>query len=316
MVRLPAWLTRFYLRLSGYFTAVVDPTATPRQRIVAGAKVLGVVAAFGLALVSLYALSLIPFTPSIADLRKAKFDEPSVLISADGKRLATFRPMNREWVGLNRISPDVVNALLATEDHRFYQHFGVDLWRVASGFLRFFIGNPEGGSTLTQQLARNLYPDSIGRKRTITRKIKETITALKIEYSYTKREILETHLNSTPFLFNAFGIEMAARTYFDKPAQKLNLPQSATYIATHKGTRYYSPVLNPERALQRRNVVLAQMVRRGVLSQAEFDRLKSRPIRLNFAPQPGPLGPAPHLAAHVRKWLIDWADQNDRDIYA
>ena len=144
-----------------------------------------------------------------------------MLISADGRRLATFKPMNREWVRLNQISPHVINALIATEDHRFYQHYGIDLLRIATGILRVFIGDPEGGSTLTQQLARNLYPEEIGRQRTITRKIKETITAIKIEYAYTKKEILETYLNTMPFLYNAFGIEMAARTYFDKPAQKL-----------------------------------------------------------------------------------------------
>ena len=119
-----------------------------------------------------------------------------------------------------------------------------------------------------------------------------------------------------PFLYNAFGIEMAARTYFDKPAQKLSVIESATLIAMLKGTSYYNPVLNPERALQRRNVVLAQMVKRGVLSQAEFDRLKDRPIRLDFERQPEAVGPAPHLAAHIRKWLIDWADRNDHNIYA
>ena len=119
-----------------------------------------------------------------------------------------------------------------------------------------------------------------------------------------------------PFLYNAFGIEMAARTYFDKPAQKLTVIESATLIAMLKGTSYYNPVLNPERALRRRNVVLAQMVKRGVLSQADFDRLKTRPIRLNFERQQEAIGPAPHLAAHIRRWLIDWADRNDLNIYA
>jgi penicillin-binding protein 1A len=316
MPRLPAWVTRFYRRLAIYFSAVIDPAANARQRIIAGAKGLGALCAVGAVLLSLYVLILIPFTPSIADLRKAKVDQPSMLISADGKRLATFKPMNREWIALNRVSAHVVNALLATEDHRFYRHYGIDLWRTTTGLLRVFVGNPEGGSTLTQQLARNLYPESIGRKRTLTRKIKETITALKIEYAYTKREILETYLNSMPFLYNAFGIEMAARTYFDKSAQKLTVIESATLIAMLKGTSYYNPVLNPERAFQRRNIVLAQMVKRGVLSHAEFDRLKTQPIRLDFERQPDPLGPAPHLAALIRKWLIDWADQNDRDIYA
>ena len=263
-----------------------------------------------------YALVLIPFTPRIADLQKAKIDQPSMLISSDGKRIATYKPMNREWVRLNRVSQHVINALIATEDHRFYQHYGVDLRRTASGVLRTVLGDPEGGSTLTQQLARNLYPEEIGRERTITRKIKETITAIKIEYAYTKKEILETYLNSMPFLYNAFGIEMAARTYFDKPAQKLDVIESATLIAMLKGTSYYNPVLNPERALRRRNVVLSQMVKRGVLSQAEFDRLKTRPIRLDFERQPEAIGIAPHLAAHIRKWLIDWADRNDHNIYA
>ena len=239
-----------------------------------------------------------------------------MLISSDGKRLATFKPMNREWVRLNQISPHVINALIATEDHRFYQHYGIDLRRTAAGILRVFVGDPEGGSTLTQQLARNLYPEDIGRKRTITRKLKETITAIKIEYAYTKKEILETYLNTMPFLYNAFGIEMAARTYFDKPAQKLTVIESATLIAMLKGTSYYNPVLNPERALRRRNLVLSQMVKRGALSQADFDKLKARPIRLDFERQQEAVGPAPHLAVHIRKWLIDWADRNDLSIYA
>ena len=309
-------LKRLYRRLAGHFRTAIDPASSTRGRISAGTKGLGAIGALGLALLAGYTIILIPFTPSIIDIRKAKIDEPSVLISADGKRLATFKPMNREWIGLSRISPHVIHALIATEDHRFYQHYGIDLWRTATGLLRAFIGDPEGGSTLTQQLARNLYPQAVGRKRTITRKIKETITAIKIEYAYTKKEILETYLNTMPFLYNAFGIEMAARTYFDKPAQKLNVIESATLIAMLKGTSYYNPVLNPERALRRRNVVLAQMVKRGVLHRADFDRLKTRPIRLDFERQPEAVGPVPHLAAHVRRWLIDWADRNDRDIYS
>jgi penicillin-binding protein 1A len=314
--RLRRRLRDLHRRLTRYFRAAIDPRLTARVRIIYGTKGLALLGALGLALLSAYAIILIPFTPSISDLRKAKIDQPSVLISSDGRRLATLKPMNREWVRLNRVSPHVINALIATEDHRFYEHFGLDLVRTAMGLTRVLIGNPEGGSTLTQQLARNLYPEGIGRKRTITRKIKETITAIKIEYAYTKQEILETYLNTMPFLYNAFGIEMAARTYFDKSAQKLNIIESATLIAMLKGTSYYNPVLNPERAFTRRNVVLSQMVKRGVLSQADFDRLKGRPIRLNFERQPEAIGPAPHLAAHIRKWLIDWADRNDRDIYA
>ena len=306
----------FYRRLTEWLKTVVDPASSRPVRIVCALKSLAALGVLALALLFAYALILIPFTPTIADIQKAKIDQPSVMISSDGKRLATFKPMNREWVPLNRISPHVIHALIATEDHRFYRHYGVDLRRTAAGLLRVFIGDPEGGSTLTQQLARNLYPVEIGRMRTLTRKIKETITAIKIEYAYTKSEILETYLNTIPFLYNAFGIEMAARTYFDKSAGKLNVLESATLIAMLKGTSYYNPVLNPERALSRRNVVLSQMVKRGVLSQADFERLKTRPIRVNFERQPEGFGPAPHFAAHVRRWLIDWADRNDYDIYS
>ena len=308
-------LRRFTQWLTGYFKAALDPAFSTRVRIIHAVKGLAALGALGVAFLFVYAVILIPFTPSISDIRKAKIDQPSVLVSADGRRLATLKPMNREWVPLKQISPHVINALIATEDHRFYQHFGVDLLRTATGLARALIGDPEGGSTLTQQLARNLYQE-VGRKRSITRKIKETITAIKIEYAYTKKEILEIYLNTMPFLYNAFGIEMAARTYFDKPAQKLTVLESATLIAMLKGTSYYNPVLNPDRAFARRNVVLAQMVKRGALSQSDFDQLKNRPTRLNFERQPEFAGPAPHLAAQIRKWLINWADRNDHDIYA
>ncbi len=266
---------RLYSWLARYFRPVLDPTLRLRVRILYGVKLLASLGAVGIALLSLYAIILIPFTPSIADLRKAKIDQPSMLISSDGRRLAIFKPMNRQWVRLSQVSPHVINALIATEDHRFYEHYGIDLWRTASAALRTLAGDTEGGSTLTQQLARNLYPEEIGRERTITRKIKETITAIKIEYTYTKKEILETYLNSMPFLYNAFGIEMAARTYFDKPASKLNVIESATLIAMLKGTSYYNPVLNPERALRRRNIVLAQMVNRRRVEPGRFRQFEN-----------------------------------------
>jgi penicillin-binding protein 1A len=307
---------RLYQRIAGYFTVASDSASTLFERVAAAIKGLAALGCIGLVLLCVYAVALIPFTPSTSDLQKAKTEQPSMLISVDGKRLATYKRLNREWVELNRVSPYVVKALIATEDHRFYQHHGVDFQRTAAAAVRTLSGNVEGGSTITQQLARNLYPEEIGRKRSVTRKIKETITAFKIEYAFTKEEILETYLNTVPFLYNAFGIEMAARTYFDKPAAKLNVIESATLIGMLKGNSYYNPVLNPERALARRNVVLAQMLKHKVLSQANFDALKNRPIRLDFERQPEALGPAPHFAEHVRKWLIEWADQHNFDIYS
>jgi penicillin-binding protein 1A len=268
------------------------------------------------ALFVLYAIVLIPFTPSIGDIRKARVDEPAQILSADGKLLAEFKPSNREWVPLSQISPHMVDALIATEDHRFYQHHGLDWKRTAGAALHTFSGDRQGGSTITQQLARNLYPDEIGRAPTLTRKIKEAITALKIEAVYSKDQILETYLNTVPFLYNAYGVEMAARTYFDKSADELSVLDSATLVGMLKGNSYYNPVLNPERALQRRNTVLGQMVKYGKLSPAAFAQLSRKPLRTDFERQTEPPGPAPHFAQQLRKWLIAWADRNDYNVYS
>ena len=267
-------------------------------------------------LLLLYTLALIPFTPSISDLNNVRDARPSVVLSADGEELAVFKRANREWVKLADISPHVVGALIATEDHRFYQHHGMDLTRTVSAVLHTVKGDLQGGSTITQQLARNLFPQEIGRKATLKRKLKEAITALKIESVYTKDEILETYLNTVPFLYNAYGIEMAARTYFDKSADKLDVLESATLVGMLKGTSYYNPVINPERAVERRNIVLKQMVKHDKLAQAKFEALKKMPLEIDFERQTETLGPAPHFTQQLRRWLIEWADRNNYNIYA
>jgi penicillin-binding protein 1A len=274
-------------------------------------------AAAGVALLPIiYVLAWIPFTPGISDIRKAKAEQPTVVLSADGKELAVFKRANRDWVKLADISPHVQAALIATEDRRFFDHHGFDVRRTIAAAAHTVQGNLQGGSTITQQLARNLYPEEIGRAPTITRKIKEAITAFKIESVYTKNEILETYLNTVPFLYNAYGIEMAARTYFDKSAGELDELQSATLIGMLKGTSHYNPVLNPERSLQRRNTVLAQMAREGKLTQAKLDALKTRPLALDFERQAEDVGMAPHLTQQLRRWLIEWADRRGYNIYA
>ncbi|MDB5897077.1 MAG: Peptidoglycan glycosyltransferase [Ramlibacter sp.] len=268
------------------------------------------------ALLLAYLLVLIPFTPSISDLRKAKTEVPTMVLSADGVTLAEFRRINRQWVPLSKVSKPVVDALIATEDHRFFEHHGIDLRRTAAAVLNTLRGKREGGSTITQQLARNMYPNEIGRAVSLNRKAKEAITALKIEAIYSKQEILETYLNTVPFLYNAFGIEMAARTYFDKSANQLDVLESATLIGMLKGTSYYNPVLNPERARERRNTVLAQMAKHGKLDPKRAEVLAARPLLLDFERQAEPVGIAPHVAQQVRKWLIAWADREDYDIYS
>jgi penicillin-binding protein 1A len=266
------------------------------------------------ALALLYVLLLIPFTPGIGDLRRAKAEAPSVLLALDGSVLAEYKRINRQWVKLDQISPNVINALIATEDRRFYEHHGIDLRRLAGAAVSTLSGELQGGSTLTQQLARNLFPEEIGRAATLTRKLKEAITALKIEAVYSKPEILETYLNTVPFLYNAFGIEMAARTYFGTSADQLDVLESATLIGMLKGTSYYNPVQNPERAKQRRNLVMEQMAKNGSLDAARVKTLSKRPLRLDFERQVEAPGPAPHVSQYLRKWLIDWADRRDYDL--
>ncbi|MBC7608980.1 MAG: transglycosylase domain-containing protein [Polaromonas sp.] len=301
-------------RLKQFVTTIPDRLRHATRREIA-VGVAWAIAAIPLLLL-LYTLVLIPFTPSISDLRKAKTAKPSVVMSADGQELAVFKRANRDWVKLADISPHVVAALIATEDHRFYEHHGMDLKRTFAAVLHTASGNKQGGSTITQQLARNLYPEDIGRAPTLTRKLKEAITSLKIEAIYTKDEILETYLNTVPFLYNAFGIEMAARTYFDKSADTLNVLESATLVGMLKGTSYYNPVLNPERAFQRRNTVLDQMVKREKLPEAKLAALKKTPLKIDFERQDEQLGAAPHFTQQLKRWLIEWADRNDYNIYA
>jgi len=261
------------------------------------------------------ALVLYAITPSIDNIRKTRHDEPAHLVSTDGRLLAEYHWVNRQWVPLDHIAPAVVDALIATEDHRFYQHSGLDWQRTLASVVHTLAGKRQGGSTLTQQLARNLFPREIGRSPTLTRKLKEAMTAFKIEASHSKKEILETYLNTVPFLYNAWGIEMAARTYFDQSADQLTLLESATLVGMLKGSSYYNPVLHPERAEKRRNTVLAQMKKRGKLTATQYEELIAQPLSIRFSRQKSNDGLAPHLAQYLHNRLIDWADRNGYSLY-
>ncbi len=262
-----------------------------------------------------YIRQIIPTTPGVEAMLDAQDAKPSILLSADGTHLATYNQGHQERVKLDQISPHVIEALIATEDHRFYEHRGIDIARTLSAAVHTVRGEAQGGSTITQQLVRNMFPEQIGRSRTIERKLREIITALKIEQTYTKAEILQTYLNTVPFLYNVVGIEMAARTYYGKTAASLDVLESATLIGMLKGTSYYNPILNPERAQRRRNVVLSQMVKRGMLASEEYEALQGQPLQVALNRQPDPLGVAPHFAAHVRRQLIEWADANGYNLY-
>jgi len=260
---------------------------------------------------AVYVALLFPLTPGIEDLKQARVAQPTVVLSSDGRELASFEQGLQEKVKLSQISPNVITALIATEDHRFYEHHGVDFTRIGGAMLANLKGDAQGGSTITQQLARNMFPDEIGSRRNLNRKLKELITAFKIENTYSKTEILEAYLNTVPFLYNTYGIEMASRTYFDKPAAQLSETEAATLVGMLKGTAYYNPVTNPERSKARRNVVLAQMMKAGAFDEKRYEQLAKRPLKVRFTRQQERNGKDDHFTAYVRRWLVEWADKND-----
>lgn len=263
---------------------------------------------------AIYVAWVVSQAPPVTALETATQAVPSVIMSSDGKQLGRVQQNRREPVTLEQISPWVIHALIDTEDHRFREHDGVDWLRTGMAILRTATGRTEGGSTITQQLARNVFPEEIGRSRNINRKIKEFVTARRIENLFTKDQILTAYLNSVPFLYNAVGIEAAARTYFDKPARELDPREAATLVGMLKGTYYFNPVQYPDRALERRNLVMRQMVRRGDMPQAMYDDLSDEPLQLKFKRLEDAPDAAPHFTAYVRKWLETWAEGTDHDL--
>ncbi|MFN3596540.1 MAG: transglycosylase domain-containing protein [Rubricoccaceae bacterium] len=292
----------------------------PRARVAQAALGLAQRGAAGLGtallLLVLTVLVLWPLTPGAGALRTAHAAQPAIAVSADGVELTRFDRLNRDWVALEDVAPPVIDALIATEDRRFYRHGGIDWYRTLGAALRTALGDRQGGSTITQQLARNLYPEEIGRRASLGRKLKEAVTAVKIEAVHDKDDILEIYLNTVPFLYEAYGIEMAARTYFGRSAATLDTTQAALLVGMLKGTSYYNPVRNPERALERRNVVLGLMAREGHIPPQRLEALRAVPLRLQFARQPVRPSRAPHFTEHVRAVAGAWAARNGYSLHA
>jgi penicillin-binding protein 1A len=301
--------------LRHYLIVLIDPDVPLLQRAAHGARGAGVASAAAVVGFIIYMIVLIPLTPDRDLIRQMGTHHPSVVVDARGDVVTRFRHVNREWVELHEISPHFLNALLVVEDRRFFDHGGIDLRRILGAAIHSLKGDLQGGSTLTQQLARNLFPDEIGRRVSVERKLKEIITAWKIEAVYSKLEILQSYVNTVPFLYNAVGIETAARTYFGKSAADLTVVESATLVGMLKGTFYYNPVRNPERAAERRNLILEEIAEYGALTHEEIAELRDVPLEVEFAVQPIRDSTAPHFTEHIRQWLIRWADDNDYNIY-
>ncbi len=253
--------------------------------------------------------------PSLEQIENPRNLLATVVLSADSVELARYYDgENRTWVPLGEISEHVVNALISTEDRDFRKHWGVHMRRTLQAPFLTLAGRAQGGSTITQQLARNLYSE-VGFRRNVNRKVKEILTAIRIERTYTKEEILEAYLNTVPFRYNAFGIESAAKTYFNRTAAELNPEQSATLIGMLAANTYFDPKRNPENSLRRRNVVLNNMVESGFLDAGYFAEVRDQPIVLEFEPYSFENNPAPHFAEYLRQWFGKWCERNGYDPY-
>lgn len=246
--------------------------------------------------------------PDYEELRNIRNYEASELYSEDGELLGKYYIENRTNVGFNGISNNAVNALIATEDVRFYEHKGIDkisLLRVFFKTLLLGDRSSGGGSTLSQQLAKNLYPRE---EQQITFmpvvKLREIFTAYRLEKIYTKDEILTLYLNTVSFGEGTFGIESAAQKYFSTSASDLTIPQAATLIGMLKGPSRYNPRLHPDRALQRRNTVIGQMVKYGYLTENKGEDFKKTDLDLRYKAISHYAGLAPYLREKIRKEAI------------
>ena len=259
-------------------------------------------------------LYLIVASPSIGELRDARYAQATLVLTADGNELTRYSAQNRNWVPIDSISANLARALVATEDQRFYEHPGIDFKRTGGAVLQTLTGDVQGGSTITMQLARNAFPE-FKDDFILTRKFKEWLTAIHIEDMYEKKEILEMYFNTVPFLHNAFGIEAGAQTYFDKHAADLSVLEAATLVAMLKGPAYYNPRQHPERSRERRNVVLAQMKEAGDLEPDRHETLRKQKTPLNFDPVSYGADRAPYFARHLRQRLQEWAEQEGYNLY-
>lgn len=245
------------------------------------------------------------YVPPLDELQSPISRYASQVFSADGKSLGTWsRSENRVFVPYDSIAPCLRDALVATEDVRFEEHSGIDARAVVRAVVkRGFLGQQEagGGSTLTQQLAKQLYSARV--ETTMERMMQkpvEWVIAAEIERRYTKAEILTLYLNYFDFLYNAVGIKTAAQVYFGKHPRDLSVTEAATLVGMCKNPSYYNPVRRNERCRQRRNVVLGQMVKAGYLSQAMCDSLQATPLELKFRRVDHKHGLAPYLREHLR----------------
>ncbi len=263
-------------------------------------------APFALVMVLLLFVGLFAKLPSFEELEHPDNKLATQVLAEDGEVLTTFHIENRTYASYDELSPNLVHAAVATEDVRFYKHSGIDmkgLARVVVKTLLLHDSSQGGGSTITQQLAKTLYPrgEKTGKLELVLTKFKEWITAVRLERDYTKDEIIAMYLNSIFFGSGAYGVKSAAETFFAKSPADLSIEESAMLVGmVNKPTRY-NPVLNPDNALKRRNFVLGQMAKAGYIEKSERDSLQALPIVLDYHVLDHNSGHAPYFRDMLRR---------------
>ena len=263
---------------------------------------------------------IIGYSPDIDNLQNPISKSASQVFSADGKIMGTynFDRSNRIPISYNKLSPYLVQALVATEDVRFYDHSGIDFIALTRAIVkRGILGQTSagGGSTITQQLAKQLYTEHPAKttSQRLLQKPNEWVTAIKLERIYTKEEIIALYLNYFDFLHGAVGIKNAANTYFNKEPGALTIDEAATLIGLCKNPSLFNPVRYPDRARERRNVVLGQMLKAGYLSQAEYEEHAAEPLELHFHRADHKDGTAVYFREFLRQYMM--MDRPDRRNY-
>lgn len=275
---------------------------------------------FSLSIVSLFILSVyievwtpLPTKQQLQEIRQSKASE---VYASNGLMIGKFYIFDRQPIPISEIPPYLIDALIATEDARFNVHSGIDsrsLVRVIFKTMLLQDASSGGGSTITQQLAKNLFPRSdYGPLSMPVNKTKEMIIALRLEGIYSKKEILTLYLNTVSFGDNTYGIESGALKFFNKKTEELSLPEAALLVGMLKNSNFYNPRLHPERSLQRRNVVLSQMARYNYLTAEELEMASSQKLKLNYNSFSHNSGPAPYFREKVKRELKEWLKGNNK----
>ena len=253
--------------------------------------------------------------PSLEELENPKSNLASEIISVDRKVIGKYYIENRTNVSFRDISPVVVNALIATEDARFYSHSGVDIRALGRSLFGVLTADEGagGGSTITQQLAKMLFPRTrLSKPQLMLRKLKEWIIAIRLEKNYTKDEILAMYLNKFDFINNAVGIKSASRIYFNQDPKTLKIEQAAVLVGMAKNPTLFNPLRKKQNALERRNVVLYQMMKYKYLSTAQYDSLKLLPLKTDYHPEDQNEGLATYFREYLRDYMKKWCNEHPR----